>query len=111
MAYIFHVHSVFAIEGLFKREDAQNFFDPALYAFHAMLTPGPELRSNKINYRDAASVHLARHAKIKRRRINDHGDGGLSLRFVYSAQQFAEFRVDFRQMPHDLSHADDGEVP
>src|SRR5712691_7167656 len=67
MPNVLGVDLVFTVKGLFKREDAKHLLDPFLYAFDAILAPGPELRGHKVNNRNAARVHLAGYAKVEGR--------------------------------------------
>ena len=106
MAHIFNLHAVPPVKFLFEREDAENFFDPLLHSADAVFAPGPKLRRDEVDHRNATGVHLAGHAKIEGRGIDDHGDVGLFWRAIHGAQQLAEFRIDFRQVAENFGHAD-----
>lgn len=108
VADVFGVHATVAVPLLFEGKDDQGFFHPLAHAFHAALAPGPELRANVIDDRDAAGVHFASCPEIEGGGIDEDGAAGLAA--LSLAHQPAEERVDLRDPGKDLGDADDGEL-
>src|SRR3979490_1315428 len=102
------IHPVNAIEIFFEGKDHERLVDVLAEQFHASLAPCPELRTDVVDDRDAALVHLASYAPVEGRGVDD--DGEFWVFIIGGADQFAEEAVNFREMTEDFGDADDGEV-
>jgi hypothetical protein len=91
-------------KSLFEREDAEEFSQIAAHAADAALAPGPDLRSDKINDRDAAQGELAGDTEVEIGRIGQ--DGELWAIAIHGSDQLPVFAIDPRNVGEDFDQTD-----
>jgi hypothetical protein len=103
-----HLDPVPAVELALKRKDDQHLAHVTPHQFEASSAPGPKLRADVVNDRDATAMKLARQAKVELREIDEHG--GIWAAPVNFCEQAAELAVDARQVRHHFGQSQDGNV-
>ena len=102
------VDTAFAIELLLEREDDHHLAHVLPHEFDAPLPPGPQLRADVVDHRNAALVQLARQTKVEVGEIDKHGSVGLApLGFGH---HFVKQPEDARQMLHHFGQSDHGDL-
>ena len=101
-------HATIAIEFFFEGKNHQRFVNVLAQQTHASLAPRPELRRDVIHHGDVALLHLARHAPVEGRRIDDDGQDWPLL--ISRANQSPIEPKNLRQTAKNLSDADDREI-
>ena len=97
-----------AIILLFKRKDDQHALDIALNLLDAVRLPGPELRADEVDHRNAEAIEHLGEAEMNFRKVDEHGDGGAAG--VDGALKLTELAIDARQVAHDLGESHDRHV-
>src|SRR6185436_4690163 len=75
---------------------------------HSSLPPCPELRTNLVDHRDRALLHLACHPPVECRRVDD--DGKIRSPAVSFFDQLMKQPPNLRKVIEDFSDADDRKV-
>src|ERR1700743_2104006 len=102
------LHPMLAVKRIFKGEDDKHAVDIAPYPVDAVLFPRPELRTDKIDDRDAEVVQGPGQREGYIREVDEYGpvrpfggDAGLEL---------GVFAIDAGDVPDDLGDAHDGDI-
>ncbi len=72
----FGVDVAVAVEGLFEGEDDHHAVDALLHPAQAAALPGPELRADEVDDRDAEALQLAGEAEVDVGEVDEDGDVG-----------------------------------
>ena len=102
------VDAALAVEGLFEGEDDQHLGDPLLDPAKAPALPGPELRRDEPDDRDAGAVKVVREAEVHIREVDEHSDRGTVS--ADGADETAVTGIDVRDVAEDFGDAHDGDV-
>ena len=108
MADKLRLHTVFAVKGLFKREDDQHLADKLLHQFDAVLLPGPQLRADKKDDGNTEAMKFPGEPEVNLREVNEDGD--LRTARADGFLEFAEFAVDTGQMADHFRKAHDSHI-
>ena len=117
MAHKLSLNALLAIERLLEGKDHQHLVDVLPHQFDAVLLPGPQLRADEVDHRNAQPVQLPGQPEVNLGKINEHGHAGPPI-----ANGLLQPRIlapDTRQManhfgqPHDrhVFRADDALDP
>src|ERR1700722_3408286 len=99
------VHAAVAVELFFERKDHQRFVHIFSQQAYSALAPGPKLRTNVIDDGNAAFLHLASHAPVECRGVDDDGQVGPAP--IGFRNQPMKKTPDFRQVAENLGNSDD----
>src|SRR5437868_8154064 len=99
MADITHLHPMPAVKLLLKGKDHDHLADIFFDLLYASGAPGPYLRADEIEDRNAQAMQFARQAQVEVREI-DH-DGGVRLAPRGFCDQMLETAANSRKMGHD----------
>ena len=108
VTYICGVYAMVAEPRFFEREYAKEFGDETADGFHAALTPGPDLRSDEIEDRDAHFFEMTGEAEVEIGIVCEDGGGGRMGAGV--AEEFAVLGVDAWEVSDDFGETDDGKA-
>src|SRR6478672_3750936 len=108
MAHITHLNAVSRIKLLLKRKDHNHLADIFFDLVHASCPPGPYLRADKVEDRNAQAMQLARQPQVEIREIDQDGCIGLAL--CGFRHQMLESAANVRQVPDHLHQSDYGNL-
>src|SRR5437016_3142124 len=104
MSYKFRLHSAFAVPLNFKWKDHQHLAHVFFDLLHATRAPGPELRADVVNHRNAAPIKLFGQPKVEVREVNQHR--GVGPATVYRTKDLAKLAVNPGQMRYHFRQTD-----
>src|ERR1035438_1351495 len=102
------VHAAIPVELFFERKDHQGFIHVLAQKLHPSLPPCPELRTDVVHDRNAASPHPPGHSPVEARGVDD--DREVRPPLVGRANQTLIEAENLRKMAEDFSDADNREV-
>jgi hypothetical protein len=108
MTYIGSIDAAAAKPRFFEGEEAEELSDESADGFDAALPPGPDLRGNQIEDRNAHFFEMAGEAEMEIGIVGEDCGGGRVSAGV--AEKFAVLAVDAREVDHDFGETDDGET-
>src|ERR1051326_3464768 len=108
MSNIADLNAVAAIKLLLKGKDHDHLADIFLDLLHASGAPGPYLRADKVEHRNAPPMQLACQPQVEVREVDQDGGVGLALRSF--GHQMLEAAADVRQVFDHFNQPDDGDI-
>ena len=102
------LHALIAVEGLLEGEDHQHAVDVLAHQLDAVLLPGPQLRTDKIEDRNAELMQLLSQAEMNLGKVDEYGDAGPAR--ADGLLEFAKLAPDARQVADDFGEAHDGHL-
>ena len=101
-------NAVIAEKCLFERKDTEQPVDDAAHGFDAAFAPGPDLRGDQPDHRDAEPFEFPGGAEMEIRGIRENRHSGFSL--GRGMDQLPEAPPDAGQMRNHFDDPDDGQV-
>ncbi len=108
MADEFGFHAALAIERLLEGEDHEHAVDVALDELDAVFLPGPELRADEEEDRDAEAMELFGELEVDVGEVDEDGERGAAL--ADGVLETAKFVIDAGQVADDFGDAHDRHV-
>ncbi len=97
-----------AVEGGLEGEDDQHAGDALLHPAQTAALPGPELRADQVDDRDAEALAVGGEAEVDVGEVDEDGDGGALA--LEGGDELAVLGVDVGRVAEDLGDAHVGDV-
>src|SRR5271157_5054302 len=108
MTHKLGLDTLIAVEGLLEGEDDQHAVNILANQLDAVLLPGPQLRADEVEDRNAEPVELFGQTEVDLGEVDENGDAGPAR--ANGFLELAKLAPDARQMADDLCEAHNGHL-